>query len=195
MTKCLFRVYVNCLMLNEFVKTSPRCFQHIRLSIELKIRNDCSTEKYDSIDFDFAVNQAPRSRRQSAIPFLKNKSTEQNLIQAFNFIGNSLNENKYCIGVFFDLKKAFDVCFFDVLIMKLEKMGIKGTALQWFKSYLENRKQFVDINGNFSSEKDIISCILQGSILGPILYFCYINDLYRVTDLLTLMFADDTFCL
>ena len=127
--------------------------------------------------------------------FQKNKSTEQNLIQAFNFIGNSLNENKYCIGVFFDLKKAFDVCSFDVLIMKLEKMGIKGTALQWFKSYLENRKQFVDINGNFSSEKDIISCILQGSILGPILFLCYINDLFRVTDLLTLMFADDTFCL
>jgi len=124
--------------------------------------------------------------------FQRGKSTEQNLIHAFNHIGNALNENKYCIGVFFDLKKAFDVCSYDVLIMKLEKMGIKGTTLEWFKSYLSNRKQFVDINGNFSTELDILTCILQGSILGPILFLCYINDLFRVSTALTLMFADDT---
>ena len=76
--------------------------------------------------------------------------------------------------------------------MKLEKMGVRGTALEWFKSYLSNRKQFVDIDGNFSSELDIITCILQGSILGPILFLCYINDLFSVSTALTLMFADDT---
>jgi len=125
--------------------------------------------------------------------FQRNKSTEHNLIHAFNYIGKALNENKYCIGVFFDLKKAFDVCSYDILIMKLEKMGIRGMALNWFKSYLRNRTQFVDINGNFSTEKDILTCILQGSILGPILFLCYINDLFRVSKALTLMFADDTF--
>jgi len=76
--------------------------------------------------------------------------------------------------------------------MKLEKMGVRGTAVEWFKSYLSNRKQFVDIDGNFSSELDIITCILQGSILGPILFLCYINDLFSVSTALTLMFADDT---
>jgi len=124
--------------------------------------------------------------------FQRGKSTEQNLIHAFNYIGKALNKNKYCIGVFFDLKKAFDVCSFDILIMKLEKMGVRGTALEWFKSYLSNRKQFVDINGNFSTELDILTCILQGSILGPILFLCYINDLFTVSRALTLMFADDT---
>ncbi len=113
--------------------------------------------------------------------FQRNKSTEQNLIQAFNFIGNSINDGKYCLGVFFDLKKAFDVCSKDVLLMKLEKIGIKGVALEWFKSYLSERTQFVDINGNFSSERDISTCILQGSILGPILFLIYINDLHLVS--------------
>ena len=127
--------------------------------------------------------------------FQRNKSTEHNLIHALNFIGKSLNANKFCIGVFFDLKKAFDVCSYDILIMKLERMGVKGIALNWFKSYLSNRTQFVDIAGSHSSDKNISTCILQGSILGPLLFLCYINDLFRVTQLLTLMFDDDTFCL
>jgi hypothetical protein len=97
--------------------------------------------------------------------------------------------------VFFDLKKAFDVCSLDILLMKLEKMGIVGNALNWFKSYLCGRTQFVDINGNQSTEKDILTCIIQGSILGPTLFLCYINDLYLVSKSLTLKFADDTFCL
>jgi len=125
--------------------------------------------------------------------FQRHKSTEHNLIQAFNYIGTAINENKFCLGVFFDLKKAFDVCSYRVLIMKLEKIGIKGKALDWFKSYLTNRTQFVDIDGCFSSEMDILTCILQGSILGPILFLIYINDLFTVSQSLTLMFADDTF--
>ena len=111
-----------------------------------------------------------------------------------NFISKSFNENKYCIGVFFYLKKAFDVCSHEILLMKLEKMGVKGTALNWFKSYLKDRTQFVDIDGNYSIERLIKISILQGSILGPILFLCYINDLHLVTEFLTLMFADDTFC-
>jgi hypothetical protein len=79
--------------------------------------------------------------------------------------------------------------------MKLNKMGIKGVALDWFKSYLAERQQIVDINGTLSKTKKIKISILQGSILGPILFLCFINDLYRVTNFLTLMFADDTFCL
>jgi hypothetical protein len=72
-------------------------------------------------------------------------------------------------------------------------MGVNGTALNWFKSYLSNRSQIVDINGTFSSTRDIKISILQGSILGPILFLCFINDLYLSTSLFTLMFADDTF--
>jgi hypothetical protein len=79
--------------------------------------------------------------------------------------------------------------------MKLSKIGITGIALDWFVSYLSNRTQFVDIAGNHSLEKYILTCILQGSMLGPILFLIYINDLYLVSRSLTLMFADDTFTL
>ena len=93
---------------------------------------------------------------------------------------------------FFDLKKAFDVCSRDVLLMKLDKIGIKGTVFNWFKDYLSNRSQYVDINGCTSIDQFILTCILQGSILGPILFLIYINDLHLVSNSLTLMFADDT---
>jgi len=127
--------------------------------------------------------------------FQRNKSTEHSIIHSLNFISNALNDDKYCVGVFFDLKKAFDVCSHDILLMKLSKMGITGSALNWFKSYLSDRTQIVDINGSRSRSRQIKISILQGSILGPILFLCFINDLFRVTNLLTLMFADDTFTL
>ena len=76
--------------------------------------------------------------------------------------------------------------------MKLEKLGVTGTALKWFKSYLKNRSQKVDINGHISSPEFINISVLQGSILGPILFLCYINDLPNATELLTFLFADDT---
>jgi hypothetical protein len=79
--------------------------------------------------------------------------------------------------------------------MKLSKMGINGTALNWFKSYLSDRTQVVDINGNTSRMRKLKISVLQGSVLGPILFLCFINDLHSVTELLTLMFADDTFSL
>ncbi len=127
--------------------------------------------------------------------FQRGKSTEHNLSKAINFIGNAMNEGLYSIGVFFDFKKAFDVVPHDILLNKLNKLGIRGTAWDWFKSYLSERKQVVDINGHISNSLDIIISVLQGSILGPILFLCFINDLHEVTKLLTLMFADNTCCL
>jgi hypothetical protein len=126
--------------------------------------------------------------------FQHNKSTQHNLIQLTNFINTALNEKKYAIGIFLDLKKAFDVCSHSILIRKLHKLGIRDTALQWFTSYLYGRQQKVDINGNLSSARSLDISVLQGSILGPILFLCYINDLHFYTSLFTSMFADDTAC-
>ena len=126
--------------------------------------------------------------------FQHGKSTEHNLIQLTNFINSALNEKKYAIGIFLDLKKAFDVCSHSILLHKLEKMGIRGVTLDWFTSYLQNRMQKVDINGNLSTSKSLDISVLQGSILGPILFLCYINDLHLCTSLFTTMFADDTAC-
>jgi Reverse transcriptase (RNA-dependent DNA polymerase) len=96
------------------------------------------------------------------------------------------------VGVFLDLRKAFDVVPHNILISRLSKMGIGGMELRWFASYLENRKQMVDINGCLSAEVLIGISVIQGSILGPILFLCYINDLYYCTNLFSLLFADDT---
>jgi Reverse transcriptase (RNA-dependent DNA polymerase) len=96
------------------------------------------------------------------------------------------------VGVFLDLRKAFDVVPHNILIGKLSKMGIGGRELGWFASYLENRKQIVDINGSLSAELNIDISVIQGSILGPILFLCFINDLYHCTNLFSLLFADDT---
>jgi hypothetical protein len=127
--------------------------------------------------------------------FQRNLSTEHNLIQVVSFIGNALNKGNYCIGIFLDLQKAFDSCSHDILLKKLEKLGIRGTVLSWFESYLKNRMQKVDINGSLSPTLEILFGVLQGSNLGPLLFLCYINDIFNATELATFLFADDTLCL
>ena len=127
--------------------------------------------------------------------FTPGKSTEQNLLQVLDYVTKALNNNQYCIGVFIDLKKAFDVCSHSILLKKLSLMGVNGVALNWFRTYLSNRTQCVDINGNLSAEKRLLLSVIQGSILGPILFLCYINDLYLCTTLFTTLFADDGTCL
>jgi hypothetical protein len=124
--------------------------------------------------------------------FQRGKSTEHNLVHVTNYIGSALNEGKWCIGIFLDLKKAFDTVQHDILLRKLEKFGIRGTALDWFASYLSNRSQCVDINGSLSDFKRIIMSVFQGSSLGPILFLCFINDIYNCTKLDMFLFADDT---
>jgi hypothetical protein len=124
--------------------------------------------------------------------FLPNRSTEHNLMQIMNYISQALNEGNLCIAVFLDLRKAFDVCNHEILLKKLEKMGVRGIAHVWFQNYLAGRSQFVDISGEHSDALNIEISVIQGSILGPILFLCYINDFYRATSLFTALFADDT---
>ena len=124
--------------------------------------------------------------------FQKGKSTEHNLIHVVNFIANALNNGNFCIGVFLDLKKAFDVCDHGILLKKLKQFGITNKAHDWFSSYLHNRVQKVDINGKISNPETINISVLQGTTLGPILFLCYINDIFHATELATYLFADDT---
>ena len=98
----------------------------------------------------------------------------------------------YGRGIFIDLKKAFDTVNHGILLKKQEHYGVKGTPLLWFESYLSNRKQCVSINGNTSDELIITHGVPQGSVLGPLLFRMFINDLPNVSKHLTFyLFADD----
>ena len=104
-----------------------------------------------------------------------------------------MDNGDHVIGVFLDFSKAFDTID-HLIILKLHHYGIRGSALDWFRSYLSNRQQFVTYNYVSSDTKTIECGVPQGSILGPLLFLIYINDLANICQYtMPILFADDSY--
>ena len=125
--------------------------------------------------------------------FRKNHSTSHAVNYSINKIIKDLESKKHVIGVFLDLSKAFDTIDHTKLLEKMEHYGIRGTCYDLLNSYLEKREQFVDFQGTHSEKLSIEYGVPQGSVLGPLLFLVYINDIVNCSSKgHFVLFADDT---
>ena len=125
--------------------------------------------------------------------FQRNNSTEHAILQLARDITNSFQKGEFTLGVFIDSSKAFDTVDHEILLRKIESFGNNERMLKLLKNYLSDRKQYVYYNDTSMDLQQIICGVPQGSILGPLLFLIYVNDLYKASSTLTeVMFADDT---
>ena len=124
--------------------------------------------------------------------FRPGRSCESALLKAQDIILDSLHKQQVSLLLLIDFSKAFDMVDHNILLDKLKHYGIRGTVLKWFQSYLSDRTQFVTIDGLDSDAKSIKHGVPQGSILGPLLFIIYINDLPNISELVKIvLYADD----
>lgn len=127
--------------------------------------------------------------------FLPNRSALQQLLLFYNHVFCSLSSDRWDV-IYLDFAKAFDTVPHKELLVKLHSIGINGKLWCWFQSYLSSRSQFVCINGSRSKVLRVVSGVPQGSVLGPLLFVIYVNDLPSVVrHSLMMLFADDAKCL
>ena len=139
--------------------------------------------------FPFFIENKLIAANQSG--FKPGDSCINQLIAITHEIYQSFDAGYEVRGVFLDISKAFDKVWHEGLIFKLKQNGISGKLLNLIKDFLKNRKQRVVLNGQFSSWADIDAGVCQGSILGPLLFLIYINDLTNVLSSSAKLFADD----
>ena len=125
--------------------------------------------------------------------FLKNHSTMSALIDVIDTVRMYVDQGEFALSIFLDLKKAFDTVNHDILLSKLEHYGFRGHINKFIGSYLNNREQFTVVNGANSDIMHISTGVPQGSVLGPLFFLLYINDIVTcLTQAKATLFADDT---
>ena len=130
---------------------------------------------------------------KSQYGFRNEHSTELASSEFIDIINRNLDRGKTPISVFLDLSKAYDTLDHSIILHKLKYYGIKDGPLSWFQSYLSNRCQFVDFDGTYSTTRSLSTGVPQGSILGPLLFIIYMNDIYVASDKFrAVLYADDS---
>ena len=125
--------------------------------------------------------------------FRKCHSTELAALELVDRLFKHLDDGKIPVSVFLDLSKAFDTLNHAILMDKLKYYGLNETSLNWFRSYLHDRQQYTEYNGTCSDVINLTTGVPQGSILGPLLFIIYMNDIHVATsNFKAILNADDT---